>query len=226
MSVKPASLSIPSILHPENVDRAAELLRAYMGLGANPPYAGASFETIGAEWSHPGDAHDVTPADVVALATLSVEVRGPAAIDLLGARGREATGLLRQIPTDLDLVDAEDEHIDDASPLGELWRLLRRVPGMGPTRTSKLLARKRPRLVPVYDSVIEAQLGLRDSVGFWAGLRNALQAESAYLDRHLQEIRKQAGLAEQLSTLRVFDIVVWMDGQGTNGAGEGRSDEE
>lgn len=226
MSIKPASLSIPYILHSENEERAAGLLRSYMGLGGSTPYTGASFETIGAEWSHPGDVHDVTPADLVALATLSVEVRGAAAIDLLGTRRREAADLLRQIPADLDLVDAEDEHIADASPLGELWRLLRRVPGMGPTRTSKLLARKRPRLIPVYDSVIQAQLGLRDSGGFWAGLRNALQADGAFLDRHLQEIRERAGLAEQLSTLRVFDIVVWMDGQDAKGPSTGRVDEE
>ena len=60
---------------------------------------------------------------------------------------------------------------------------------MGPMRTSKLLARKRPRLVPIYDSVVKKEFQLKDSRGFWAGLRDALRENDNALHSHALALR-------------------------------------
>lgn len=226
MSITAATLTTPEILTVQERERAVDLLRTYMGV-AGPAYTGAHFETIGNQWAQPGDADDLTPADLVALATLSVEVRGSAAIELLEMRRAEFATLLRQVPSDLDLVDAGDDVIGEGSPLSALWTLVRGVGHMGQTRTSKLLARKRPRLVPVYDSVIGRQFGLNGSGGFWAGLRNLLQENDREIHHHALALRDEAGLADRLSPLRVIDVLAWMDGQSTTRPGDDeRPDEE
>lgn len=218
-------LTAPNILLPESADRAVLLLRRYTGALDTPAYSGASFLTIGRAWSHPADVDDVTPADLVALATLSVAVSGSAAIEMLDRQGTMLARLLRDVPADIDLVDADDEMIGAGSTLEKLWTAIRAVGGMGPTRTSKLLARKRPRLVPIYDSVIARQFGLPDSRGFWNRLRESLRAEGGALHAHALELREKAGLAPEISALRVIDIVVWMDGVAGQPS-DGRLDEE
>ena len=74
---------------------------------------------------------------------------------------------------------------------------------MGPTTISKLLAAKRPRLVPVTDSVVVKTL---PSAGHWAAFANALK------DRDIRTTVEQATseAPAHLSLLRRIDVVVWM----------------
>ncbi|WP_371113116.1 DUF6308 family protein [Rhodococcus sp. JVH1] len=44
-------------------------------------------------------------------------------------------------------------------------------------------------------------------------VREALRADDAALHRRLLSIRKEAGLPEEISALRVFDVIAWMDGK-------------
>ncbi|WP_370185118.1 DUF6308 family protein [Rhodococcus wratislaviensis] len=44
-------------------------------------------------------------------------------------------------------------------------------------------------------------------------VREALRADDGALHRRLLNIRSRAGLAEEISVLRVFDVIVWMDGR-------------
>lgn len=77
------------------------------------------------------------------------------------------------------------------------------------------MARKRPHLVPIYDSVIASTLQVRGA--FWQPMYELL-SEIDFRDR-LTRIREEAGsrtevrLPKGLSLLRVFDVIAWMDGK-------------
>jgi Family of unknown function (DUF6308) len=73
---------------------------------------------------------------------------------------------------------------------------------------SKLLARKRPRLLPIYDDVVKKQVG--NPANIWESLRVALQADEGDLATRLRKIGDDAG-GSHLPVLRVFDVVTWME---------------
>ncbi len=94
-----------------------------------------------------------------------------------------------------------------------MWAALRDLPDVGVTRAAKLMARKRPRLIPIVDSVIRDH-AFGGEYSFWAPLHQALTHDDRALHGRLQEIRRAAGLGEEVSPLRVFDVLAWMDGSG------------
>ncbi|MDI9940650.1 DUF6308 family protein [Rhodococcus sp. IEGM 1351] len=47
----------------------------------------------------------------------------------------------------------------------------------------------------------------------WAPKAEALRADDAALHHRLLSIRDAAGLPEEISVLRVFDVIIWMDGK-------------
>lgn len=67
--------------------------------------------------------------------------------------------LLSSVRFDIDMVAAEAADLADGSPAHTGWHLLRDQPGIGWVTVGKLLARKRPRLLPVYDRVVRCVLG-------------------------------------------------------------------
>lgn len=74
---------------------------------------------------------------------------------------------------------------------------------LGRVAAGKLLARKRPHLIPVYDSRVEMVLKDQDLVS------------------ELGSVRARAG-ADHLSLLRTFDIMCWMFGE-PGGPGQNRA---
>jgi hypothetical protein len=131
----------------------------------------------------------------------------------------EISRLLAELPVDVDLVDATDGDLEVA---GRLWWEVRRR-GLGQSRVSALLARKRPRLLPVIDRDVRRQLGHgRDRTDFLACLRTVLQDATVGLPAQLADIRGLA-VAEsggdarigRLSDLRVLDIVLRMAERGS-----------
>ena len=205
-------LTRPAVLTEQYAAVARGLIDVYVGKGQTRPFDGASFETIGHRWDDPATVNVITAADLVALSTLSVPVPASGAIGLLGRNAEKASRLLAKIPLRLSLSDAEPRFIDGSSPAHELWTLIRSHKDMGPTRTSKLMARKRPFLIPIFDSVVEEALGMDGSAGHWAGMRGLLTADEGDLHQHLLRLRTESGLPDHVSPLRVFDIVVWMHG--------------
>lgn len=93
----------------------------------------------------------------------------------------------------------------------DLWRAVRKA-GVGPVTTSKLLARKRPKLLPVIDSVVRDTLKHPARGDFWLTLRESLNDEGR-LYKHLLHIRDKAGIEEGVSIIRCFDVVVWRIGK-------------
>src|SRR5699024_11443115 len=88
-----------------------------------------------------------------------------AALGILGDSSQEISRLLPDIGPELSIEKIKNEkefekHLGDDSPAQELWNLLRRNDrrdrrwGIGPTTASKIMARKRPHLIPIEDSVV------------------------------------------------------------------------
>lgn len=84
------------------------------------------------------------------------------------------------------------------------------VPGVGQTTASKLLARKRPHLLPVWDTETSKVTGARRR--HWEPLRLALRVDGKALHRRLLRLHSHAGLPPQVSAIRVFDVICWREG--------------
>ena len=156
---------------------------------------------------------------MVASTTLSVSLAPHGALDLLSDPQGHWTRLLSQIPTDARLEDpASDTLIAKCGPAWELWERLadsKKYPnkpdGSGPVIAGKLLARKRPHLIPVYDIRVK-QTFKRPAIddSFWAALAAALRANGGAFRDQLVHLRDKAGIGEDISILRVCDVIAWM----------------
>ncbi|MER5536812.1 DUF6308 family protein [Streptomyces mirabilis] len=163
-------------------DQAVSNLQRYFGTGLPReavPFTGSRFEHLAGGGDRPAVANSVTADDLIAVQTVSVRIPAQAAPDLLeGDLGVRA------------------------------WHLLRDQPGIGWVTAGELLARKRPRLLPVYDRVVRCVLGRPKS--FWLDLHAALRADNWALHHELMALRQAADLPETVSVLRVCDVVLWM----------------
>lgn len=209
-------MAMPPIFAPENSQAAVGTLRAYFRADPAPKFSGSWFERFAGGGDRTETANEFTADDLVAVTLLSVDVPGQAALRILGdhdpAYRDDLSDRLRALPTDVALVDAADEHLAVAE---ELWSLLRSNRGVGRTKTSKLMARKRPHLLPVINSVVADAVGYDGrNFNFYRGLRAALRADDRRLHDHLLEVRAEAGIGDGISAIRVFDVLVWMWGSG------------
>jgi hypothetical protein len=191
--------------HPQLPDFVAGYLAAG---GDGPRFTGSRFETLGG----PGDAPEVadrfTPADLLAVTTLSVQVPARTAIWILDEGADRLTASLAQIPTDVEPHDALGRELltDPSSPLNRLWTDLKARDGIGWVTAGKLCARKRPRLAPIYDEHVRAAVGAPAS--WWAMIADAF-TDQQLLDK-LDQLRDQAQVPEHISRLRLLDIAIWM----------------
>lgn len=205
--------SVPAILLPTNRERAVRLLRRYFGLDHSTAFTGSRFEQLGGGGDAPANADRITAEDIVSLSMLSIRLPGLAAQRLLEDQVfiEVTRQYLTQLPTDLDLVDADPDPLAAAGLADQLWGHLSQFRGVGPTTVSKLMARKRPRLIPVWDSVIKRAFWLRNTGAQWRIWREIFAADDMRLHRDMLVLREQAGLTEDISALRVLDVVVWME---------------
>ncbi|MGW7002592.1 DUF6308 family protein [Streptomyces sp. NPDC054933] len=177
--------------------------------GSALPFTGARFEHLDGGGDTSDKANTITASDLIAVQMLSVRVPRPATLALLeGDLGRQLTPLLAKIPTNTDMAKVDIDVLTPNSPADQAWHLLKRQTGLGWVTTNKLLARKRPRLLPVYDEVVRCAVGHPRS--FWLSLHQALTANGGELHEHLLQLRTSAGVSDTVSTLRVCDVVVWM----------------
>jgi len=212
---KIAQWALPDELTSTDKSPAAELLSTYFHTMLDdgvPYYSGARFEIFAGGGDASKVADTFTPADLVAVSLLSVDVPGRAALRILETRAEELNGLLEKIPHDRELRDAADSEIGPGSAADDLWSALRKA-GVGPVTTSKPLARKRPVLLPVIDSVVKEVLGHPAKASFWLTLREHLNADDGRLYEHLVDIRKESGVGERISVIRCFDVIIWMIGK-------------
>ena len=195
----------------EWMDWAVQALRVYCrGQHPNggPEFTGSCFEQLAGS-----DPHVVSADDLVAVSTLGVDVPGRAAIWILGDGRDEISAHLRGIPQ-IEITSDDEREVDEAraaltddGPADKLWRLMNGQNGLGPVKTSKILATKRPGLLPVYDQHVANALELPND-RFWLPMWQSMQ-----------EAREQVGEAVReakvdVSLLRAADIVIWMHEHG------------
>jgi hypothetical protein len=197
------------IVRKETAPAVALLQRYYRAnsFGA-PDYSGAQFETVAA--LNP-DPHSIGPAEFTAVSMLSVDVPAQAAIRILGRDAQEITDLLQQIPADTDIVDVDPADLAPGSAASGLWDVLRRGgDGLGRTKTSKLIAAKRPRLIPIWDSFVHQATGL-DTTDYWRQFQRVLTVDDRAVWNWLTDLRSHApNMPTNVSNLRVLDVLLWM----------------
>jgi Family of unknown function (DUF6308) len=204
---------LPTALsNPDDDSAALVLLRRYYGEVFCGPgsLTGAAFDLWDSTGTRHADCDRFTADDLVAVSFLSVDIPARAAMTLLRDRKDEFNALLVSIGPDRELAD-EAEPLRDDWAGWQLMHELRDLRDIGPTRASKLVARKRPRLRPIWDSVVAAVTGTHDTQ--WEPLRVALREQDGALQRRLLRLRDAAGIPAEVSALRVFDVICWREGK-------------
>lgn len=210
-SPKPAPSKPPFRRHPSrfvaDADAAAGAIIAHLDSTAG------HFDLI----SRSSDPARITADDIVAVSMLGVPIPPEASAWILSAEGQWlTTEILADVPHDDRLWDCDARSILRAA---DLFRLLRattsqippseETPALGQASATRLLAAKRPMLVPVDDREIRDCLRYsKDSLWFrrWKATldEDLLTAARTARERAADERPVAAGLSE----LRVIDIVV------------------
>lgn len=203
---------LPKSLLPEGEERAVRLLKGYFAplSGLDEGYTGGQWDTFDPSGTRSRTQNLFTADDVVSCSLLSVRLQGRTAFDILVTRREQLTPLLEGIGPDRDLVSVDDfEAAFD--PVRALYRELKSLPWVGETTATKLIARKRPRLVPIMDAVVRQTVfaGLPTQ---WGPLHAALREDGQALHKHLVGLREAAGLSEAVSAIRIFDVLAWIEG--------------
>ena len=204
------TIRLPKVLVADDDGAAVEGLRRYF----TEPLVKTGYLRSGARWdtwdstgTRGRDADTFTADDLVAVTMLSADVSPDGAQILLRERVDEFGELLVAVGPDRDLADEADE-LTPASPVCRLEAALWTVPSIGRTVASKLIARKRPRLFPIYDRVIGEVLDTKQA--HLEPVRTALRADDGTLQRRLVSLREQAGLDEAIPALRILTVLAWM----------------
>jgi len=190
---------------------AALLLDRYFN---SDKFSGGRFERFAGGGDRPGVSGQFTSDDIVAVSLLGVRIPGWAALGVLDTHAAELNAFLAAIPADVDLWKTPEDTVGPDSPADRLWHRLVVLPGIGSVTAGKLLARKRPRLIPVYDRVVKAALARRDEDEWWRRLRRVL-VENPNLITKLESLRDAVRLEDKISLLRVLDVCIWMGAGGT-----------
>lgn len=194
--------------------RAEDDLRAYFD--NDPPargllYTGRRFEFLAGGGDRSEVQNRFTAEDLVAVELLRVKVPGEVAIDLLdGELGAQVAAQLASIDTRIPIGDPDAaELLADGGPADAAWKLLEEPDGMGWVTANKLLARKRPQLVPVYDRVVSCAYQPPNRK-LWNWLNPLFAEQDGALPAALDKLRAAAGVPAKVTPLRVLDVVVWM----------------
>lgn len=199
---------LPQALSAPDDSRALAFLNAYYAPALK--YTGSAFDTWDTTGTRGADRDRFTADDVIAVKFLSINVPARAAHALLTTRANEFSDLLVELGDDRDLVD--EPAIDDTYIGWKIMTALRSLNGVGPTTATKLLARKRPRLRPIWDSVVTRLTDTYEEQ--WEPVRAALteSTNGTRLHDRLLGLRQASNLPDDVSALRILDVIAWMEG--------------
>jgi len=197
-AVRAAARRLRSNLTARGLDRA---VTAYF---CEPEFAGTTFSDLG---HNPPD--EIVPDDLLAVALLDITWRPHAVRILLGSHREQLSETLAAIPDATDLWDASD---DIVKRIDVLWDALVAIEGIGTASATKLLARKRPRLCPISDSMVVKAVHVPGRT--CDVLRCLLQDQAAR-----QEIEAlRPAVAAGVSPLRILDVALWVSHSGSAAA--------
>lgn len=188
-------------------ERAHEHLARYFAEEGPGLYHGRLFQRVGGRGDAEKEANRITPWDLLAVQTLSVTVPPPAVMDLLeGEAGDRVSDLLAEIPRHIAAGEAGATGLlNDSAPASEAWRVIKDLHGVGYVTAGKLLARKRPRLIPIYDAVVAD--ALKRPATAWLAFNEAMADSS--IRSALNEARHRARVPSDETDLRVLDVILW-----------------
>ena len=123
---------------------------------------------------------------------------------------------LRGIASDASLVGAN--RAVPWQPLKQLFDAFADIRGVGLSKTSKALHRKRPALIPMLDSVVQKYLAANDpgkqsrfgerALALVRGYKRDLDRNRAALDTLRRELERRGHV---LTEVRIFDLLIWAD---------------
>jgi hypothetical protein len=184
---------------------ALEFLEAYSSYEAYDSSGPASFDEGDLRLANRGGAR-ISAAEIAAI----LERRG------------EIERALRSIHRDASLADATSSI--PWTPLTRLFEAFADIRGIGFSKMTKALHRKRPALIPMLDSVVQAYL-TRDepetrSAGSFGERATALvRSYKRDLDRNrtvLHEVQQElASRSYRLTEVRILDLLIWSAGAAT-----------
>lgn len=188
----------------------SELVSAYFNYDQR--FAGFTFDDVGEN-----QPDRITPSDLLAVSLLDVSIPAPAVRALL-ENSATWSEFLREdrIPSDQPLWLMTDEQYGIAD---EMWQALIKLHGVGPTKAGKLMARKRPLLIPIYDEVISDFLSPWTD-DLWKDLRSTLTD----VDLRNRVDALAHGLPARPSTLRLVDVAIWMRNSASKNARAARKE--
>lgn len=163
------------------------------------------------------DPGHVTAADIVACSMLDYPVPATAAAWILSPEGQWLTAeILADIPVDEDLWSCQAPAILRAADLFQLLRApTSQLPAdhagaaLGQATATRLLAAKRPRLVPIDDRQVRQTLRYPKDALWFRRWRDVMDDELMKLARTTRQLAAEdRGDAMNLSELRILDIVI------------------
>ena len=183
--------------HP--LELALEFLAAYSGYEAGDSAGRASFDESDLRLANRGGAR-ISAAEMGAILE----------------RRREIERALRKVQLDASLADATSSI--PWIPLTRLFDAFADIRGVGFSKMTKALHRKRPALIPMLDSVVQAYLAKDDPGTFSSGSfgERATALVRSYkrdLDRNrsvLHEVQRElASRTYRLTEVRILDLLIW-----------------
>ena len=187
------------------LELALEFLAAYSSYEAYGSPGAASFDESDLRLANRGGAR-ISAAEIAAI----LERRG------------EIERALRRIHPDASLVDATSSI--PWIPLTLLFDAFADIRGIGFSKMTKALHRKRPALIPMFDSVVQTYLtrddpGMRSAGSFGERATALVRSYKRDLDRNrtvLHEIQQElASRSYRLTEVRILDLLIWSTGAAT-----------
>lgn len=179
-------------------------LDRYFAGRAGDEFTGRQFDLL----AQRGDPNVIDANTLVAVQMLSVVAPAATAARLLldaSLRSR-VTALLTDIPPTLTLGSHEAvDAIAPSSPADHLWRLLTSQTGIGWVTAGKLVAAKRPRLIPILDAKVKGILDYGKG-SFWMALHEQL----AEHHDQLAAITDVDTVPDYVTLPRRIDVALWM----------------
>jgi hypothetical protein len=181
------------------LELALEFLAAYSSYEAYGSSGAASFDESDLRLANRGGAR-ISAAEIAAI----LERRG------------EIERALRRIHPDASLADATSSI--PWIPLTLLFNAFADIRGVGFSKMTKALHRKRPALIPMLDSIVQTYLtrddpGMRSAGSFGERATTLVRSYKGDLDRNrsvLREIQRELASREyRLTEVRILDLLIW-----------------